>query len=51
MLLVLLGGAVLVGCAVYAERCCRVPPGGDDAEGGGPDPEPGPADQTAFRKP
>lgn len=51
MLLVLLGGAVLVGCAAYAESCCRVPPGGDEAEDAGADPEPGPADQTAFRKP
>ncbi|QBE48380.1 DUF3180 family protein [Leucobacter triazinivorans] len=50
MLLVLLAGAVLIGCAVYAERCCRVPPG-DDAEDTGTDPEPGPADQAAFRRP
>lgn len=51
MLLVLLGGAVLVGCAIYAERCCRVPPGDGDGEDAGADPEPGPADQAAFRKP
>lgn len=51
MVLTLLGGAVLVGCAVFAERCCRIPPGADDEEPAETPGEPGPADQAAFRKP
>ncbi|RGE20315.1 DUF3180 family protein [Leucobacter sp. wl10] len=51
MVLALLGGTVLVGCAAYAEHCCRVPPGGDGEDADEPGSEPGPADQTAFRKP
>ncbi|EYT56499.1 hypothetical protein H490_0101105 [Leucobacter sp. UCD-THU] len=51
MLLTLAAGAVLTGCALFAEHCCRVPPGDDDADPDTADPAPGrgPADQTAFR--
>ncbi|MFT4232458.1 MAG: DUF3180 family protein [Leucobacter sp.] len=51
MLLMLLGGAVLLGCAVFAEHCCRLPPGSGEDEGEEPGAEPGPADQAAYRKP
>ena len=52
MLLTLVAGAVLTGCALYAEHCCRLPPGDDDPESGGADPAPGQgaADQAAFRE-
>ncbi|WP_076623850.1 DUF3180 family protein [Leucobacter chironomi] len=52
MLLTLIAGAVLTGCALFAEHCCRVPPSDDDAEAEDADPAPdaGPADQAAFRR-
>lgn len=45
-------GAALLGCAIYAEHCCRVPPGDDpDASDGDDDRGRGPVDQAAYRKP
>lgn len=52
MVAVLVAGAALVVCAAITEHLCRVPPGdgdGDAAEDG--EEEPGPAGQTAYRKP
>lgn len=51
MVLVVASGAVLVICAVISERMCRVPPGNGAGEADNPDPEAGPADQAAYRKP
>lgn len=53
MVLALISGIVLIVCAVIAERLCQVPPGDGSADGSDPerDPEAGPADQAAYRKP
>lgn len=50
MVLALAGGVILVVCAAITEHLCRVPPGDGDAPEV-EDPEPGPADQAAYRKP
>lgn len=50
MVLAFAGGVVLVVCAAITEHLCRVPPGDGDAPDAA-DPEPGPADQAAYRKP
>lgn len=52
MVLTAVAGALLVVCAVIAERLCRVPPGdGEKSEDQEPDRSPGPSDQPAYRKP
>ncbi len=50
MVLALAGGVVLVAGAMIAERLCRVPPGESGGEEAGPEGEPGPADQAAYRQ-
>ncbi|WP_200331334.1 DUF3180 family protein [Leucobacter sp. L43] len=49
MMLVVIAGAVLLGCAAIVEHWCRVPPGDETDEDGGLDPERGPADPAVYR--